>query len=463
MQYEIPVIPYPKTAALEGGSRPFPLEIAAPDALGEEAARLRGQLARLTGLPVGGAAGGIALAVDESLPDEAYRLHIGQTVALTAAGYTGFCRGLATLLGMGSLEDGMLSLPLGRVEDAPDRPFRGIMLDLARVYHPMPQVLSFLDVCFYLKLNVLHLHFTDDPLYTLPSAAYPKLNTPGASYSREEIAQLTARARDLGVQLLPEIDLPGHAGSLLRAYPQELGTRPFSDRALGMGRESVYQAVDTLIGEVCDLFPDAPMIHIGGDEVVDAGWRACQDCAQYMREHDIPSIEALYSHAVGRIAAMVLARGRRPAVWEGFPPEGASWIPPETLVMPFECAYHQPGELVRRGFQLVSASWKPLYITPDIFWPWTDIYGEWSPGVWRNWVQFSAAYPEPVVVEDTDKILGAQIYSWECSYDQEWSPLIRNAMALSERLWYEDAPFASEEFRARLVRGERALDRLRVR
>ena len=64
MQYEIPVIPYPKTAALEGGSRPFPLEIAAPDALGEEAARLRGQLARLTGLPVGGAAGGIALAVD---------------------------------------------------------------------------------------------------------------------------------------------------------------------------------------------------------------------------------------------------------------------------------------------------------------------------------------------------------------------------------------------------------------
>lgn len=456
MKYEIPVIPYPHTVSLTQGSGNYSMAFSAPEALQETAQMLARQAARLTGLAPGPLPG-IHLQADASLPEEGYVLRIAETITLAASAYPGFCRGLATLLRMGKQTEDGLQLPWGEIQDAPDYAFRGIMVDLARGWHPMPQVLSYLDVCFRLKLNILHLHFTDDQLYTLPSHAYPQLSTPGASYTWEEIALLNRRAKELGICILPEIDLPGHAGSFLRAYPEVFGTHPFSDRALCMGRESVYKAVDTLITEVCEMFPDADKIHIGGDEVADAGWRTCTDTKAYMQAHNIPTVEALYSHAVGRMARMVLAKGRRPVVWEGFPPEGAAAIPQETLVMPFECAYHQPDALAKSGYQLVNAAWKPLYITDDIFWPWTDVYDGWQINEWYNWVRFSKAYGKGVTLDDASCILGAQIYCWHNDYQKEWQPLIRNAIALSERLWYAAAPFDCEEFRERILPEEQKL------
>lgn len=462
MQYQIPVIPYPHAVTLTGERRIYPYALAAgEEGLRQNADSLREQASRLGGAAFADAEGGIVLLTDVSVPREGYRLDVGADIKLYASAYIGFAHGLATVLRMGELLSEGMDLPCGVIEDAPDRPFRGVMIDLARAYHPMEQVMAVLDMCFFLKLNILHLHFTDDELYTLPSAAYPRLADPASSYTREEIDALNARALALGVELLPEIDLPGHAGSFLRAYPEVFGTRPFSDRALGVGRESVYDAVDVLIGEVCDLFPHSSMIHMGGDEVQDAGWRACEDCAAYMQTHGIPSVEALYSHAVGRMARMIESHGRRPVIWEGFPPEGTDAIPQNALVMPFECLYHQPADLLRSGFDLVSASWKPLYITQDISWPWPDIYDGWKPWIWHNWWHVSAAYPDPMVVEDSPKILGAQIYSWSLVWEEEWPPVVRNSIALAERLWYEAAPFTSEEFRVRHTREYRLMQKVK--
>ena len=199
------------------------------------------------------------------------------------------------------------------------------------------------------------------------------------------------------------------------------------------------------------MFPDAPYIHIGGDEAMIASWKNCAVCRQYMEENGIEDEYELYSDFVGRVSRMVLARGKTPIVWEGFPKKGSHRIPKETVVMAWESYYHQSYELLEEGFQIINASWKPLYITPERKWTPKDILA-WDLHTWSNWNFKSEAALNPIHVQPTEQLLGGMLCVWEGTFDFEFGFTMENLAAASERIWTlkrmrTDEEYAKKQYR----------------
>ena len=164
--------------------------------------------------------GGIELVFDSALSPDAYVIDTeGESFVIRAAAKEGLMYGLASAVQLVTVKGNTLSVPSLYIEDKPDKEYRSLMLDLSREWHTMDQVLKFVDLCFLYKINYLHLHFIDDPRYTLPSKLFPKLSTKGESYSEEEIKKLVDYAYERGINLVPEFECPGHAGSMTTQYP----------------------------------------------------------------------------------------------------------------------------------------------------------------------------------------------------------------------------------------------------
>ncbi len=249
------ILPVPKRIKTEADApvRAFAPTVEANGAFAEATAAFQRYAQALCGLEVRAVADGAAIRVEEdaALAAEAYRLVIdGAGVRLFAADPAGANHAFATLLQLLQADAGRLMLPEAVVEDQPDAGYRGLMVDLARCWHPLSYLLSYVDMCYYYKLSVLHLHFTDDESYTLPSRLYPKLSTPGRAYTRGEIRALVEYAHSRGVQLMPEIDVPGHCKSFQAEYGDIFGTK-----GVICQHEKSIGAMKALFAELCDMFP----------------------------------------------------------------------------------------------------------------------------------------------------------------------------------------------------------------
>lgn len=398
---------------------------------------------KMLGVSVSQEPGGIRVCYDAALPADAYTFDSREGIVLRASAPEGLMYALATaLLGL-EPRDGGFICEKAYIEDCPDKDFRGIMVDLARNWHPARQVFCYIDLCFALKLHYLHLHFIDDQLYTLPSKAYPKL--PGKKhYSFEDIAAFCEYAKRRGVILIPEFEAPGHSRRLTARYPEVFAISPISQEngapdagsIVCGGRQETMDAIRTLLGEICEMFPDAPYIHIGGDEANIKAWNNCADCKAYMEQQGIKDEKELYSDFVSRVTRMVLDLGRTPIVWEGFPKEGADRIPRETIVVAWESYYHMVYDLLAAGFKVINAAWQPLYVVPrrELNWGPKELLN-WNVYNWQHWWPNSSAYLNPIHVAPTEQVLGAQLCVWECTYEREIHTAVNNATALSERLW----------------------------
>ena len=166
-----------------------------------------------------------------------------------------------------------MSLPVCEIQDTPDCSWRGMMVDLARDFHKLPVLYDYVDLCRFYKIRYLHLHFTDDQSYTLPSRAYPALSTPNRNYTEDELKGLMAYAKARGVEIIPEIDVPGHTTSFSAAYGDIFGR----DGIICLSEESM-EAMSTLFFELCELFEGSDYIHMGGDEAVIDRWTTCDKC-----------------------------------------------------------------------------------------------------------------------------------------------------------------------------------------
>ncbi|MBR2635219.1 MAG: family 20 glycosylhydrolase [Clostridia bacterium] len=394
---------------------------------------------------------GIVLSYDPDLKKDSYRITAEDSLVVSASTDGGMAHGIATALMMLERDENGLRCERAVIEDYADKPFRTLMLDLARKWHPLDKVLHMIDLAFFLKLSYVHLHLIDNQACRIPSARFPKL-AHHDSYSYEEIATMREYAAARGVELIPEFDIPGHARQLVKHYPEvfansledhgesgailsETGERIQTDDIICAGSKVCFDAICKLFSELVSLFPESHYIHIGGDEAYIKVWDHCPCCREYMKEKGISDRYELYSEYVSRVASHVLSLGRTPIVWEGFPQKGACRIPKETVVIAWETHYHMPQDLLKEGFRIINGSWKPLYVVRNyLHWSQKEVY-DWDPHSWYHWWDQSEAYLNPIHLEPRDDVLGAQLSLWEGTYDQEICPAMENAAALSERTW----------------------------
>lgn len=414
---------------------------------------------KIRGIPLENKRGGVILAYSPDVREDGYRIEIGDAFRIFASSTEGILYGIATALQILSVKNGMLASPALLIHDYPDKAFRGLMLDPARRFHAPSAILKIIDLCFFYKIKYLHLHVMDDQSYTLPSEAFPKLPTSGKSYTRTELEELHRYASARGVCLVPELEIPGHATVFNDAYPEifmnqlegvaeasamytENGARISDKSIICAGSPVVLDALKTILDEICDLFPDTPYVHIGGDEASIETWDYCSVCRKYMKENGIEDSAELYSDFVARIARLVLEKGRTPIVWEGFSKKGAERVPRETIVIAWESHYHLAQDLLDEGFRIINASWQPLYIVGSLVRRWyaKDILS-WDVYNLQHWWSESAAAKAPIHLPPTERVLGAQICSWGCSFEQEIGLVLENLAALSERTWNVDRSF----------------------
>jgi hexosaminidase len=260
--------------------------------------------------------------------DESYRLKIdAQGAHLSAPNSLGVLRGLETFqqLIVSTLQG--LEAPAVDIEDRPRFPWRGLHLDVARHWMPMEVVERNLDAMAAVKLNVFHWHLSDDQGFRVESRQFPKLQQLGSDglyYTQDQIRRVIEYARDRGIRVVPEFDVPGHTTSWLVAYPQLASAPgPYNierewgafDPTMDPTRESTYQFLDAFIGEMAALFPD-PFFHVGGDEVTGKQWKNSAHIRAFMRKNHLKTVEELQAYFNRRLEKIVTKHGKRMEGWD---------------------------------------------------------------------------------------------------------------------------------------------------
>jgi hexosaminidase len=344
-----------------------------------------------------------------------------------------------------------------KIKDKPLTPYRGLMLDVAREPHTLNILKQAVVLCRWYKIRYLQLHLTDNEGFTFPTTAYPKMlssdiNQQGKRhFSLDEVRELEDFARDRGVAIIPEIELPGHGMAILRGMPELFGGPPRNERhqAICVGNERVYEVLDTIIAEMCDVFKTTPYFHIGADEVDYDNWDYCPETNKFMAAHNIDDYIELYRYFIARMNDIVKKHGKKTIVWEGFHKEGKIQIPRDITVMVYECKFNLPQDLVADGYDVINAAWQPLYVTPGKSWEPEYIYNRWNLYRWENWWDQSKAFPNGIEVLPTSKVIGAQMVTWCMSDDKEIPALRERLAAMSERIWNPGAGRTFADFTAR--------------
>jgi hexosaminidase len=381
------------------------------------------------------------------------------------------------------------ALPCCHVEDRPALGWRGLLLDVARHFMPVRDVLRYVDLMAVHGLNRLQLHLTDDQGWRLESHRYPRLHevgshrtrsqrshfheppsyddTPhGGYYTRGDIREIVDHATDRGIVVVPEIELPGHAGALAAAYPEHAVPRGIDHDVLGTwGINHVLTSplpdtADFLAGvldEVCDMFP-SPWIHVGADESRLDVWEADRDVAAYVARTAGGDIRRAFAHFVAGLATTLATRSRTMVTWDdAFAATGGA--PDGTVVVAWR-GLEVAQRAAASGHPVVLAPVMPLYF--DYFQD-VDVREPLAIGGPVTLDDVLAFDPSPPDWSDAelDQRLGVQAQLWT-----EWVPDTRAAdyllfprlCAFAEVAW-RGAPVDPEPWRTAL---ERHLGRLRA-
>ncbi len=260
--------------------------------------------------------------------DESYTLEVTPTQAsLNAPTPLGIMHGLETILQLVDLDSDSFYLPAVRIQDRPRFPWRGLLIDVARHWQPIGVLKRNLDGMAAVKLNVLHWHLSDDQGFRVESKVFPKLQTLGSDgnfFTQDQIREVVAYARDRGIRVMPEFDMPGHTTSFFVGYP-ELASAPgpyqierqwgIFDPCLDPGKEVVYTFLDSFVGEMAALFPDE-YFHIGGDEVNGNQWNASASIKAFKEKNGLRDNEAFHAYFNKRLVSILAKHGKKMIGWD---------------------------------------------------------------------------------------------------------------------------------------------------
>jgi hexosaminidase len=352
----------PRPTALSIGEGVFELtrvtRITAPAELAGAASWLQNALRPATGFPIDtGADGAIELEWDPQLPPEGYTLDVELTgIRIAGGGPAGVfygCQALLQLLPAQIYRKGRVlgvqwEVPVVSIQDAPRFAWRGAMLDVARHFMPKHDVMRFIDLMAMHRLNTLHLHLTDDQGWRVEIKRYPKLTEVGswrresqlgaASYARgdsrphggfytqDDLREIVSYATDRAVNVVPEIDVPGHTQAAIAAYP-ELGLAREDSEPLGVWtrwgiddnvinlEESTVEFFTNVLDEVMEIFP-SPFIGVGGDECPKNGWRLDEATQRRKAQLGLAGEDELQAWFIGRLDDHLSRKGRRLFGWD---------------------------------------------------------------------------------------------------------------------------------------------------
>ncbi len=260
--------------------------------------------------------------------DESYQLDVTpQRAQLTAPTPVGILRGIETFLQLVERDAQGSSVPSVDIADRPRYPWRGLLIDVSRHWMPLEVLRRNLDGMAAVKLNVLHLHLTDDQGFRIESRKYPKLQGLGSDghyYTQTQMTELIAYARDRGIRIVPEIEMPGHSTSWFVGYA-ELASAPgpfqierkwgIFDPTLDPTREETYTILDGLIGEIAALFPDE-YLHVGGDEVNGKEWNTNPRIVAFKQAHGMKDNADLQLYFNRHLLPIVRKYGKRMIGWD---------------------------------------------------------------------------------------------------------------------------------------------------
>ena len=371
----LPLVPLPADVALTGGA-PYALTGAAVTGDPDAAAHLCALVRTRTGLDLG-TGDGIALAVDGSGPAESYRLEASTTgIRITGADAAGLFYGVQTLVQLVGRDGDAWVVPAVRVIDSPRFAYRGVMLDVARHFHDVDTVRAYIDRAASLKLNVLHLHLSDDQGWRLELRSRPELTAaasatavdgaPGGFYTQDDYRAIIAYAASRHMTVVPEFDMPGHTHAVGLAYPElaeapavevitegstPVAGEPYTGIGVGfsslrIGEEATDAFVRDVFAELADLTP-GPWLHFGGDESLGT---TPEDFARFV------------AHA----SAAITALGKTPVAWHEA--GAAAGLAPGTVgqfwgfVSPTDAAARHARAFAERGGRLILSPADAVYL-----------------------------------------------------------------------------------------------------
>jgi hexosaminidase len=362
--------------------------------------------------------------------DESYTLEVNDRQAsLQAATTVGALRGLETFLQLLEGDQNGYYLPAVRIQDRPRFPWRGLLIDAGRHFEPVEVIKRNLDGMAAVKLNVLHWHLSEDQGFRVESKRYPRLHQLGSDglyYTQEQVRDVIAYARDRGIRVIPEFDMPGHATSWLVGYP-ELASAPgpyqierkagIFDPTFDPTREELYKFLEGFFTEMVGLFVD-DYVHIGGDENNGHQWTANPQIQAFMKAKGIADNHGLQAYFNQRLSRILTKLGKKVIGWDevlhpDLPQDIViqSWRGPKSLA-----------EAARKGYDGILSS--GYYI--DLMYPASEHYKADPVGADSN-----------LSDKELSHILGGEAAMWG-----EWvspetidSRIWPRTAAVAERLW----------------------------
>jgi len=384
--------------------------------------------------------------IDNSLSNEEYKIEIDKNVIVTGGSYDAISMAKSSLIQMIKLRGNKtIILPKSKIFDMPDSSYRGLMIDLSRMWHSLESIRNVIDLASFYKIKYLQLHLSDDQAFVFPTDSFPNLPTPDRPYTKKDFVELVEYAKIRGVTIVPEIDVPGHSRQFIETYPKifDVNNGIKKSNVINIANEKVYKALDQIIAEVAEVFYNSPFIHMGADEAKLDLYRNVKEVKSFMNKNKLgDDVHELYRYFIVRINEIVKKYDKQMLVWEGFRKEGKIQIPKDIIVFEFETLYNHPKNLIEDGYTIVNTSWTPLYA----------VYGGvknkmaqravWSPerifkwNKWR-WEHFSKSVPgyKPIQLKETPQVIGGQMCSWEQSGEAEIPVLRKRLPVFSERVW----------------------------
>ncbi|MFM7078469.1 MAG: beta-N-acetylhexosaminidase [Bacteroidota bacterium] len=362
--------------------------------------------------------------------DEAYSLEVtGDRAVITAKTDLGVIYALETFLQLISTDNRGYFLPGVVIKDAPRFPWRGLLIDVCRHWAPIEVLKRNIDGMCMMKMNVLHLHLTEDQGFRIESKSYPKLHLMGSNgffYTQEQMKDIIKYAGERGIRVVPEFDMPGHASSWMPGHPElASGPGPHSierkfgvfDPTIDPTRKTTYKLLNKFLGEMARLFPD-PYMHIGGDENNGKQWDKNPDIQAFMRNHKIKDNHELQNHFNKKVMSILNKHGKKTIGWDellqpGLPKDAViqSWRGKEGLK-----------EAATNGYQVILSN---------------GYYIDLAQPTWQHYANDPLPAGLGLTPEQEKHVLGGEATMWAELVTPETidSRIWPRTAAIAERLW----------------------------